>query len=89
MLVKIAVTVDHLSAGRLELGIGAAWAEIEHRMLGRGRVLFKKCGWRLSGYVTAGSLGASAGRVAGETKRTERNREHSEALGEGSPNLKH
>jgi F420-dependent oxidoreductase-like protein len=31
VLAKIAVTVDHLSAGRLEFGIGAAWAEIEHR----------------------------------------------------------
>src|SRR3981081_3973413 len=34
VLAKMAVTVDHLSSGRLELGIGAAWAEIEHRMLG-------------------------------------------------------
>lgn len=32
MLAKIAVTVDHLSEGRLEFGIGAAWAEVEHRM---------------------------------------------------------
>lgn len=32
MLAKIAVTVDHLSDGRLEFGIGAAWAEVEHRM---------------------------------------------------------
>ncbi|MGH2376914.1 MAG: LLM class flavin-dependent oxidoreductase [Candidatus Limnocylindria bacterium] len=32
MLAKIAVTVDHLSGGRLEFGIGAAWAEVEHRM---------------------------------------------------------
>jgi F420-dependent oxidoreductase-like protein len=34
LLAKIAVTVDHLSAGRLEFGIGAAWAEVEHRMYG-------------------------------------------------------
>jgi len=34
LLAKVAVTVDHLSGGRLEFGIGAAWAEIEHSMYG-------------------------------------------------------
>jgi F420-dependent oxidoreductase-like protein len=34
VLAKMAVTVDHLSGGRLEFGIGAAWAEIEHTMYG-------------------------------------------------------
>jgi alkanesulfonate monooxygenase SsuD/methylene tetrahydromethanopterin reductase-like flavin-dependent oxidoreductase (luciferase family) len=34
MLAKIAVTVDHLSGGRLEFGIGAAWATNEHEMYG-------------------------------------------------------
>jgi F420-dependent oxidoreductase-like protein len=34
VLAKIAVTVDHLSNGRLEFGVGAAWAELEHTMLG-------------------------------------------------------
>ncbi len=34
VLAKMAVTIDHLSGGRLELGIGAAWAELEHEMLG-------------------------------------------------------
>ncbi|HEX9098765.1 MAG TPA: TIGR03560 family F420-dependent LLM class oxidoreductase [Candidatus Dormibacteraeota bacterium] len=34
LLAKMAVTVDHLSGGRLEFGIGAAWAEIEHTMYG-------------------------------------------------------
>ena len=34
LLAKLAVTVDHLSGGRLEFGIGASWAEIEHQMYG-------------------------------------------------------
>ena len=33
VLAKVAVTVDHLSGGRLEFGLGAAWAENEHTML--------------------------------------------------------
>lgn len=33
-LAKLAVTVDHLSNGRLEFGIGAAWFESEHAMFG-------------------------------------------------------
>jgi alkanesulfonate monooxygenase SsuD/methylene tetrahydromethanopterin reductase-like flavin-dependent oxidoreductase (luciferase family) len=32
MLAKLAVTVDHLSGGRLEFGIGAGYEENEHRM---------------------------------------------------------
>ena len=34
LLAAQAVTVDHISSGRLELGIGAAWSEQEHRRLG-------------------------------------------------------
>jgi len=34
VLAKFAVTVDHLSGGRLEFGIGAGWAQIEHEMNG-------------------------------------------------------
>ena len=34
LLAKIATTVDHLSKGRLEFGIGAAWNEPEFAMLG-------------------------------------------------------
>lgn len=34
LLAKAAVTVDHLSAGRLQLGLGAGWAQVEHEMYG-------------------------------------------------------
>jgi len=34
VLAKMAVTVDHLSGGRLEFGICAGWAEVEHQMYG-------------------------------------------------------
>lgn len=34
LLTSEAVTVDHVSAGRLELAVGAAWFEQEHRELG-------------------------------------------------------
>ena len=34
LLAKLAVTVDHLSSGRLEFGIGTAWSVDEHRMFG-------------------------------------------------------
>jgi alkanesulfonate monooxygenase SsuD/methylene tetrahydromethanopterin reductase-like flavin-dependent oxidoreductase (luciferase family) len=34
MLLKQAVTVDHVSAGRLVLGVGAGWFEEEHRRFG-------------------------------------------------------
>jgi F420-dependent oxidoreductase-like protein len=34
LLAKLATTVDHLSGGRLEFGIGAAWAANEHEMYG-------------------------------------------------------
>jgi probable F420-dependent oxidoreductase len=36
LLAKEAVTVDHLAGGRLEFGIGAGWAELEHDMFGIG-----------------------------------------------------
>jgi F420-dependent oxidoreductase-like protein len=44
VLAKMAVTVDHLSDGRLEFGLGASWAEIEHTMLG---IDYGTAGWRI------------------------------------------
>ncbi|HKD65551.1 MAG TPA: TIGR03560 family F420-dependent LLM class oxidoreductase [Candidatus Binataceae bacterium] len=41
---KMAATLDHLSAGRFVLGIGAGWYELEHDSFG---VDFKTVGWRL------------------------------------------
>jgi F420-dependent oxidoreductase-like protein len=34
VLANIATTIDHVSAGRLELGVGAAWYELEHQQYG-------------------------------------------------------
>ncbi len=34
VLANMAVTIDHVSGGRLELGIGAAWYELEHDQYG-------------------------------------------------------
>jgi F420-dependent oxidoreductase-like protein len=34
LLGKMAITVDHISGGRLEMGLGAAWHEAEHRFFG-------------------------------------------------------
>jgi probable F420-dependent oxidoreductase len=34
VLAKMATTIDHLSDGRLEFGIGAAWSTVEHEMFG-------------------------------------------------------
>jgi probable F420-dependent oxidoreductase len=45
LMAKIAVTVDHLSNGRLEFGIGTAWNEAEFAMLG---LPFPSAGERVS-----------------------------------------
>jgi F420-dependent oxidoreductase-like protein len=34
VLAKVAITVDEMSGGRVEVGVGAGWNEVEHRQLG-------------------------------------------------------
>jgi alkanesulfonate monooxygenase SsuD/methylene tetrahydromethanopterin reductase-like flavin-dependent oxidoreductase (luciferase family) len=36
LLAKLAVTIDHLSSGRLEFGVGAGYSSVEHQMYGIG-----------------------------------------------------
>jgi alkanesulfonate monooxygenase SsuD/methylene tetrahydromethanopterin reductase-like flavin-dependent oxidoreductase (luciferase family) len=36
MLAKAAVTIDHLSGGRVDIGVGAGWLEEEFREFGYG-----------------------------------------------------
>jgi alkanesulfonate monooxygenase SsuD/methylene tetrahydromethanopterin reductase-like flavin-dependent oxidoreductase (luciferase family) len=44
VLAKMAATIDHVSGGRLELGIGAAWYELEHEQYG---IPFPRIGVRM------------------------------------------
>ena len=57
VVAKMAATIDHVSGGRLELGMGAAWYELEHDQYG---IPFPRlaCGWTCS-TRHAGSCGAS------------------------------
>src|SRR5450759_756282 len=34
LVAKMAITVDHISQGRLEVGLGAGWFKAEHAMFG-------------------------------------------------------
>ncbi len=45
LLAKMAATIDHISGGRLELGIGGAWYELEHNQYG---IPFPRIGERLA-----------------------------------------
>jgi F420-dependent oxidoreductase-like protein len=45
LLAKMAATIDHISGGRLEMGIGGAWYELEHAQYG---IPFPPVGQRLA-----------------------------------------
>jgi alkanesulfonate monooxygenase SsuD/methylene tetrahydromethanopterin reductase-like flavin-dependent oxidoreductase (luciferase family) len=44
VVAKQAATIDHISGGRLELGLGAAWYELEHEQYG---IPFPRIGERM------------------------------------------
>ena len=44
VVAKMAATIDHVSGGRLELGMGAAWFELEHEQYG---IPFPRIGVRM------------------------------------------
>ena len=44
LVAKMAATIDHVSGGRLELGMGAAWFELEHEQYG---IPFPRIGVRM------------------------------------------
>jgi F420-dependent oxidoreductase-like protein len=44
VVAKMAATIDHVSSGRLELGMGAAWFELEHQQYG---IPFPRIGARM------------------------------------------
>ena len=44
-LARLVTTVDHVSGGRVELGMGAGWMELEHQLNG---FPFHDAGWRVS-----------------------------------------
>lgn len=45
LLANMAATIDHISGGRMELGIGGAWYELEHNQYG---IPFPRAGQRLA-----------------------------------------
>ena len=44
VVANIAATIDHVSGGRLEMGMGAAWYELEHDQYG---IPFPRIGVRM------------------------------------------
>jgi F420-dependent oxidoreductase-like protein len=73
VLAKSAVTVDHISGGRVELGMGAGWNEAEHRRYG---FLFPRTGERMDVFaeqleIVRRSLGTEPFSFDGEHYRLE------------------
>ena len=66
---KVVTTVDEMSGGRIEVGVGAGWNELEHRQLGldfppiKERADLSRTSWR-------SCTGCGASRTAGRTTAT-------------------
>ena len=63
MLAKEAATMDYLSDGRLELGLGAGWIQADYEAIG---MPFKPIGERLYDHQPISVVGDAAGHESGE-----------------------
>jgi F420-dependent oxidoreductase-like protein len=89
LVAKMATTVDHMSHGRLNLGIGAGWFELEHTSLGfdfktvRGRLeaLEESC------RILKGMLGGERVTLAGKHYKVEEARCVPAPVQDGGPPL--
>ena len=59
VLANMAATIDHISGGRLEFGLGAAWYELEHDQYG---IAFPRIGERMDMLDEACRISAASGR---------------------------
>ena len=67
-LAKVVTTVDEMSGGRIEFGLGAGWNDVEHRQLGLPFPEITERGRHARGAARRSSTGSGASRTAGRTR---------------------